>query len=86
MQMINRLRQQHFSARTLCKHVELQIVKCDPKSDPVLQKKVVLLILSASLLNPSSYFYYVTGSAMRAFTLAQSSFIQWLKYMMSRYL
>ncbi len=59
--MINRLRQQHFSAATPCKHVKLQIVKSDPKGDPVLQKYVLLLILSASLLNPSSYFYYVTG-------------------------
>lgn len=59
--MIDGLRQQHFSAATPCKHAELRIVKCDPKGDPVLQKYTVLLILSASLLDPSSYFSYVTG-------------------------
>lgn len=73
--MIDRLRQQHFNAATLCKHVERRIVKRDPKGDTALQKYTVL-ILSASLLNPSSYFCYVMESAMNAFTLAQSSFTQ----------
>lgn len=75
--MVNRLRQQHVSASTPCKHLERQIVKCDPGGDPALRKYVVLLFsFSASPLNPSGHFFsYVTGTAMKAFTLVQSGFI-----------
>lgn len=58
--MVNRLRQQHVSASTPCKHLERQIVKCDPGGDPALRKYVVLLFLFLPLRSiPAAIFFSV---------------------------
>lgn len=71
--MIDRPGRQHFNAATSCKHVEHRNAKSNPKDDTALPKYVVL-ILSASTLNPSSYFCYVMQSTVNAFTLIQPGF------------
>lgn len=56
--MIDRLRQLNFSAAMPCKHGELQIVKCDPKSDP-----------HASEIHRITYSFYFSAQSQQLFFL-----------------